>query len=206
MVMLKIYLARHGQDEDNVNGILNGHRDKPLTKLGESQAQELAEKIKSLNLTFDKVYASPLQRAYKTAEIVTKKLNIESPEVMNDLIERDFGIMTGKKHIEIEILSPHVLKTETVTYFLDPEKAETFANLKIRGKKILEHLKKSHIDGNILLVTHGDIGKMIYAAYYDLDWEKVLKMFHFGNSDLLLLSENSSPTDAHIVTIGQHNL
>ena len=32
--MLKIYIARHGQNEDNANGILNGHRDLPLTDIG----------------------------------------------------------------------------------------------------------------------------------------------------------------------------
>ena len=46
--MLNVYLARHGQDEDNANGILNGRRDMPLTTLGVNQAKELAEKIKSL--------------------------------------------------------------------------------------------------------------------------------------------------------------
>lgn len=28
--MLKIYITQHGQNEDNANGILNGHRDLPL--------------------------------------------------------------------------------------------------------------------------------------------------------------------------------
>ncbi len=32
--MLKIYLMRHGQNLDNLNGILNGHRDEPLTEKG----------------------------------------------------------------------------------------------------------------------------------------------------------------------------
>lgn len=32
--------------------------------------------------------------------------------------------------------------------------------------------------GRILLVTHGDIGQMIYAAYYNLDWKDVLQLFH----------------------------
>lgn len=44
--MLNIYIVRHGQDEDNQNGILNGHRDMPLTELGKTQAQQLAQKIK----------------------------------------------------------------------------------------------------------------------------------------------------------------
>ena len=51
-----------------------------------------------------------------------------------------------------------------------------------------------------------DIGKMIYAAYYGLDWLEVLKLFHFGNSELLELSETSGPGDTHVFNIEQHNL
>lgn len=61
--MLKIYLARHGQNEDNANGILNGHRDMPLTETGIAQANEVAEKIKNTGLSFDVVLSSPLNRA-----------------------------------------------------------------------------------------------------------------------------------------------
>lgn len=42
----EIFIARHGQNEDNVNGILNGHRDLPLTELGRQQARELGEGIR----------------------------------------------------------------------------------------------------------------------------------------------------------------
>lgn len=66
--MLKIYLVRHGQNKDNAEGILNGHRDEPLTEIGVAQAYEIADKVKSTGIVFDRVYASPLQRAYKTAE------------------------------------------------------------------------------------------------------------------------------------------
>ncbi len=79
--MLKIYLARHGQNEDNANGILNGHRDLPLTKIGEAQAIEVAEKIKDAQLVFDHVLCSPLSRAKRTAEIVCEINNLQSPEV-----------------------------------------------------------------------------------------------------------------------------
>ncbi len=46
---------------------------------------------------------------------------------------------------------------------------------------------------------------MIYASYYNLEWENVLKLFHFGNSELLLLAPDSRPEDAHVFTIQQHN-
>ena len=60
--MLNIYMARHGQDEDNVLGILNGRRDKSLTKEGIKQAEKLASKISKAGMSFDKIYSSPLKR------------------------------------------------------------------------------------------------------------------------------------------------
>ncbi len=58
---------------------------------------------------------------------------------------------------------------------------------------------------SILLVTHGDFGKMLYAAYYDIPWEDVLRQFHFGNSEVLLLSKDSSPGKAHVFETKQFN-
>jgi broad specificity phosphatase PhoE len=204
--MLKIYLARHGQDLDNANGILNGQRDEPLTEKGIEQAREVAQKIKDINLTFDKIYSSPLQRAFRTAWVIAETLNLPKPEIMDQLTERDFGVMTGQLQSKIrEMCSPNILETEKVTYFLSPEGAETFPNLLKRAEGVLGAVQASNKDGNVLLVTHGDFGKMLYAAYYKLNWEDVLKMFHFGNSDLLLLSEDSKPEDVHVFKIKQFN-
>lgn len=204
--MLEIYLTRHGQDIDNVNGILNGRRDQPLSEKGLEQAREIAERIKAAGITFAKIYTSPLQRAARTAEIIAAALESPAPEVMPDLIERDFGIMTGQPKDKIEELAEgKVMKTESITYFLNPPGAEDFEQLKERGRKVLKEVAARHADGNILLVTHGDIGKMIYAAYYDLDWETVLRMFHFGNSDLLLLSSQSPAEKTHVFKVQQYN-
>ncbi len=204
--MTRIYLSRHGQDRDNEMGILNGHRDMPLTEIGLDQARQVSQKIKNFGIHFDKVYSSPLQRAYQTAKTITDCLQIDSPEKIDLLIERNFGIMTGKpiKNIK-ELCSPNILQADIVTYFLSPEGAETFPQLIVRAKKLLDFIKDKHDEQSILMVTHGDIGKMIYAAYYNLDWQQVLTMFNFGNAEILLLAEDSSPEDTHIFNIKQHN-
>ncbi|KAL3936384.1 MAG: hypothetical protein SGBAC_008293 [Bacillariaceae sp.] len=200
---VKIYLARHGQDEDNAAGILNGHRNQPLTKLGEEQAQSVADKIQSQSLQFDKIYASPLKRAFKTAEILA---NGQPVEVMDLLIERDFGVMAGTPTKEIkERCQGNILQTDTISYFLSPDGAETFPDLLERGNKVVADIQSKHKEGSVLLVTHGDFGKMLYAAYYKLDWTDVLKQFHFGNSEVLLLAEDSSPSEAHVFQIQQYN-
>ncbi len=204
--MLKIYIARHGQDRDNERNILNGRRDEPLTSKGIAQANEVAKNIEDTKIHFDHVYASPLQRAYKTAEIIAGAVGIKKPEVLEDLIARDFGIMTGQPKSKIkEMCHPDVIYTDRIPYFLNPEGAETFPQLIERAGKLLDQLRNNHKDESILLVTHSDIGKMIYAAYYDLDWKNVLKMFHFGNSELLELSEESNPEETHVFEIKQHN-
>ncbi len=204
--MLKIYLARHGQDQDNANGVLNGQRDEPLTNIGISQAKQLAQKIKDADLRFDSIYSSPLQRAFKTAEVISDAQNLSKPIKLGSLIERDFGIMTGQRISEIEKLcAPDILKTNTITYFLSPKNAETFPRLVARAEKLLNFIKEKHPDGSVLLVTHGDFGKMIYAAYYKLDWLEILKMFHFGNSELLLLAKDSKAEDSHVFNIEQFN-
>lgn len=187
--MLNIYIARHGQDRDNANWILNGHRDEPLTDLGLEQAATLAAKIKASGLKFDKIYSSPLKRVRQTAAAVTKALDVPEAEVWDDLIERDFGAMSGQSVADIERLcAPDIIKTEATTYFLNAPGAETFPETLERARRILERVKSVCDNGNILLVTSGDIGTMIYAIYYNLDWVDALKTFHFKNSELMQLS------------------
>lgn len=205
--MLKIYITRHGQDEDNAAGILNGRRDKPLTKIGESQALELAKNVKQYNLNFDAVYTSPLLRVRQTAQIVVDNTGNPQPIVKKDLIERDFGVMTGELVSSIaEKCAPHILQVGTIIYFLNVDGAETFPNLLARAHKILTEIKSRHISGSVLLATHGDFGKMIYAAFYGLSWEQILKQFHFGNAELLFLSEQSPAEDTHVFQFRQYNV
>lgn len=204
--MHKIYLARHGQDEDNADGILNGQRDMPLTPIGLEQAKVLAEKIEGLDLHIDKIFSSPLQRAYKTAETVADVLAIEKPEKLDLLIERDFGVMTGKPVKDIEgLCSPDIIRSDPIIYFLSPKGAETFPDLLVRSQEILNWLEKNCSGKNVLLVAHGDIGKMIYTKFYGLEWKDILTQFHFGNSEVLLLDKDSKPEERHLHKVTQYN-
>eukprot|EP00580_Thalassiosira_gravida_P018042 CAMPEP_0201677486 /NCGR_PEP_ID=MMETSP0494-20130426/44228_1 /ASSEMBLY_ACC=CAM_ASM_000839 /TAXON_ID=420259 /ORGANISM="Thalassiosira gravida, Strain GMp14c1" /LENGTH=247 /DNA_ID=CAMNT_0048160445 /DNA_START=110 /DNA_END=853 /DNA_ORIENTATION=+ len=246
--MVNIYVARHGQDLDNANGILNGHRNEPLTDLGRQQAKDVANKMSkagfsltstataaadispppsSTALSLSAIYSSPLTRAHDTANIFADILSggdsddatpnssggstIEV-EVLNDLIERDFGIMAGQPTSSIieKCGKDHILATEKINYFLDPPGAETFPDLVDRANRLLSHIQKitekdSDNNASILLVTHGDFGKMIYAAYYNLQWEEVLRQFHFGNSEVILLAKDSPPEKAHVFETLQFN-
>lgn len=198
-----IFIARHGQDQDNANGILNGRRDTPLTEIGQQQAQALAAGIKELGLKFDAILSSPLKRAFKTAQIVGDKLSLNPPVVIAELIERDFGIMSGQPKSQIEpTCAPDIIKTDTIIYFLNPEGAETFPQLIKRANKLLKEIRQQRQEGKVLLVTHGDFGKMIYAAATGKPWKKVLTDFHFGNGELIEITPSD---DARLIRLPQHN-
>ena len=198
---MKIYVARHGQNEDNAAGILNGHRNKRLTPLGRQQAIVLGHTIKELGIFPDKVEVSPLGRAIETAIIAGFTRHFVEP----GLIERNFGSMTGKLISEIKTLcAPDIIETELITYFLNVPGAETFPVLLERAKREIQRMKDDPY-GTRLLFTHGDFGKMLYCAYYDLDWMSCLVNFHFGNSELLLLSPDTHPDNAHVFKQEQHN-
>lgn len=204
--MARIYLARHGQDTDNAQGVLNGHRDTTLTGIGTDQARSLAQKITESNFSIQKVISSPLMRALSTAEIIAERLRVPV-EKLDLLKERDFGVMTGKQIKDIkQMCAPDIIETETITYFLSPEGAETFPELLKRGHEVLKWIEKNVPDTDILLVSHSDIGKMIYTAFYDLDWRQVLHEFHFGNSEMLLLSPGTKPGERILFQTKQYNL
>lgn len=196
-------IGRHGQNEDNAEGILNGHRDRPLTDIGRQQGYQLGEGIKEAKLQFDAVYSSPLSRALETAQIAASVAGLPEPEIMDILIERDFGVMAGHKIDEvIGVIPSDILKTETITYMLNPEGAETFPELVERGQRILDTVRAKHVGGKVLLVCHGDIGKMIYAAATGKDWQDVLMEFHFGNGELI---DVSGVGEAHKLKLDQFN-
>lgn len=200
---VEIFVARHGQNEDNIAGVLGGHRDKPLTDYGRQQARDLAQGIIDTGLMFDAVYCSPLIRAHETADIVAKIAGLPKPIVVEGLIERDGGVMEGMTYDAIKRdIKADIIQADPITYFLNPEGAETFPDLIMRANEILTDVRAWHKEGRVLLVCHGDFGKMLYAAATGKDWKEVLLDFHFGNAEMIDLSGNG---EAHVIKLEQFN-
>ena len=90
------YLARHGETAWSLTGQHTGRTDLSLTDRGERNARRLGERLK--NLSFAKVYTSPLQRAVRTCELAGFKA---SAEIDDDLREWDYGQYEGRRSAEI---------------------------------------------------------------------------------------------------------
>ncbi len=186
--MGKIFIVRHGQDQDNANGILNGRRNQPLTPLGKNQAITVAQKLLTYKIQI--IYSSPLQRASETAQIIASKLGINDIMIHHHLIEREFGILSGKPISDIPLFAKKILKTDRVNYFLEAQGAEKFPDLYKRAQKILDEIKNKHTHKNVLVVAHGDIGKMMRAVHNKWTWSEGLKKPYFENTGILELNDS----------------
>ena len=156
-----IYLIRHGQTDQNVAWRIQGQRDFPLNETGVMQAEAARDALKELDISFDRVYSSPLSRAVRTAEIVTGADGdeaSEAPEIILDdrLKEMDYGPYEGA---DLKNL-PEALKE----FFSDfnrnpaPEGVEQLPDLVKRLGGFLEAIKPEILEmkpgENVLLSTH----------------------------------------------------
>lgn len=93
----RIYFVRHGQSQANADGTIAGWRDSLLTTKGVQQAEVEATMIDESGIQFDVILASPLSRAYDTAEIIADKIGYpqEAIIVCPDLREKSNGSLEG---------------------------------------------------------------------------------------------------------------
>lgn len=142
---MKITLVRHGQTEDNFNGILQGRRNVLLNDTGRRESQMLRMKINDKD--YDYCYMSPLTRAVETAMILIG----DRVEMIPDkrLIERDLGKLDGDKK---EMYNEY----KFWDYDLNKEdfNVEKIQDVFKRCEEFLDYIKEKYPDKSILIVTH----------------------------------------------------
>jgi broad specificity phosphatase PhoE len=186
----RIILARHGQDEDNAAGILNGRRDMPLTEKGVSQAHELVENIKKSNLNIGLVLSSALQRASRTAEICAEELGV-SHVVLDYLIERNHGILEGHPYSDIPILAKEYKIAYGFTYVVEVEGGENYCELCRRALEVLSKLREFisnlNIEGDVLVVSHGAISRAMTLVHQGKTHKDIFDSPSFTNCEIRIL-------------------
>ena len=87
--MITLYLARHGQTEENIARIFQGHMPGTLTVEGIAQAEALRDTLR--NISLDAVVSSDLKRCVDTARIAVegRKLPWEKTVLLREI---DWGV------------------------------------------------------------------------------------------------------------------
>jgi broad specificity phosphatase PhoE len=138
-----IYLARHGETEWTVTGQHTGRTDLPLTERGECNARKLGERLR--DMTFAKVFTSPLRRAMRTCELAGFG---SVAEIDPDLFEWDYGEYEGRRTVDILRERPDwQLFRDGCPGGEVPEQVAT------RADRVVQRVRK--VAGNVLLFSSG---------------------------------------------------
>lgn len=147
---MELYVVRHGLTDTNKKHLVNGRKESKLTLQGKMQALKLRKEVK--NIDFDVVISSPLQRAIKTAKIITKKDII----IKDILTERSYGDFEGQKKKSF----PYT-KYWNYNLNLSDHNVESIKDLFKRTEKIINTLKEKYPNKKVLIVTHSGLFRAI---------------------------------------------
>lgn len=158
--MTTLILVRHGETEENVKHILQGHLPGTLSELGKEQAKKAAEQLRSV--AFDVCVCSDLKRCKDTAEIIFSELGIDSSNILYTklLRERHWGSLTG-------------ISVENYPHPEMPDDAESMPALKARTRVFLDFVKSTYPDQRVLCISHGFVLRIMQSVNFGVDFHDI---------------------------------
>jgi len=178
---LRIYLARHGQTDWNVEHRQQGGTDTPLNATGRQQAANLAERLKGVHL--DAVYSSTLSRSRETAEIVHGEVPLQS---LAGLSERPVGKFEGKRTDGSDPATAQEFQKRRWDPQDELDGGESLNQFFERVRATIGTIRSQHSSGAILIVGHGGTNQMILRALFGLTAEQA-NSIEQANDELYLI-------------------
>ena len=182
---MKIYLIRHSESIDDIEDCYGGIADFDLRENGIKKV----EQYEIENLGIEKIYTSPYKRAYQTAKILNKKLNVDL-EIIDNIREcNSYGILSGVNKEKAKKIFSYVFEMPKYkntgyylgTSFLGGEEINEFDKRVEEG--ITKIISKSKELNTIAIVTHGGVYRSIYKNILKVD-KKLDQMDDLATTEL----------------------
>lgn len=130
------YFVRHGVTDHNLKRLVMGQQDVPLNPVGRDQARQAARLLAGEGIA--SIIASPLSRTHDTARIIAEQIGAPIVALLDDLKERNWGLIEGRSHDERPWLHT-------------PEGAETLEAFSLR---VVAALAAAVATAPVLIVAH----------------------------------------------------
>ncbi|RZU30635.1 putative phosphoglycerate mutase [Blastococcus saxobsidens] len=158
----EVVVLRHGQTEWSRTGQHTGTTDLPLLPEGEDQARSLRAAMTGRR--FVEVRVSPMQRARRTAELA----GLAVTDVDRDLVEIDYGGYEGRTTADIseELGREWSVWRDGSTTADVP--GEAMADVGTRVDRVLDRVRDRLADGDVALVAHGHVLRVLTARWLGL--------------------------------------
>ena len=163
----RLFLVRHGETDDNHNGVFQGQAGRGLSSRGRVQAEKLALRLSDLEPGIDlhALYTSDLERAVDTAAILSQVLPLPV-HVDEGLREVFVGTWQGKTLREVEALYPEEVAAWRANLDIRRGGGETYADLATRIGEAIDRIVQKHQGGRLCIVSHGAAIKAYVASLF----------------------------------------
>jgi probable phosphoglycerate mutase len=189
-----LYLVRHGETEHNRRGLMQGRGvDSELNAAGRAQSQALAQRLAPVSV--DALYASTLQRAKQTADIVARPHEPLSRTYLRDLNEMDWGVFEGEPPSPERDEGLEGIKSawQEGSYDRAPEEGESIREVQERAQRAVRHILAREAERTALVVTHGRYLRVLLATLLD----------DYGLEDMQELGHSNTCVNRVVVEDGQ---
>jgi probable phosphoglycerate mutase len=161
--MGELILVRHGETEWSRAGKHTGRTDIPLIPSGEAAAKALAPLLSRRDIVA--VFTSPARRAVTTAAFA----GLSNAQPQPDLWEWDYGGYEGLTTAQIQETRPGwYLWRDGVIPGDAAHPGETIEQVAQRTERVLARATPLLADGDVALVAHGHVLRVLTACYLRL--------------------------------------
>ena len=160
--MGELVVVRHGQTEWSLSGQHTGVTDLPLLPEGEHQARGLSDALGGRS--FVEVWVSPRQRAGRTAELA----GLTPTATDDDLVELDYGGYEGRTTAQISADLGRTWSVWADSTVPGATPGETLAAVGERVDGVLARARDRLADGDVALVAHGHVLRVLTARWLGL--------------------------------------
>ncbi len=164
-----LYIVRHGETEQNAEGLLQGKSVGILNDKGIEQARLTGLALRNKGITA--IHSSSLDRALDTALIISDLIGaVLIPE--NQLRERNLGNLEVKKWDDY--FQAQQASGQSHEDF-KPEGGESLVEMQIRLKPFLEEITDPYQRGNLLIVGHNALNTVLLDILTDLTLAEIFE-------------------------------
>ena len=162
----RLVLIRHGNTASNAGGgtRLSGRTDVPLSARGDEEVARLRQRLRR-SPPFAAIYASPLQRAHRTAAALSEA-GLGPLRVCAGLQEIDCGTLDGLPLGEVQRRFPDVWAANLRQ---DDERfcwpgGETYRAFRCRCLRAVRAVARAHRGDRVAIVTHAGVVSQIVGT------------------------------------------
>ena len=171
MGKLRVFVIRHGESTWVRERRFAGSRDVPLTDTGRRQCAAVARALAATGVAA--IYASPLERARASAEVIAEPHRLPV-RIVPAFAEIAFGAWEGLTRDEIRARFPEGWEQwRSAPHLCAPLGGETVSKVAERVGAGLTELQQAHADQTIVLVSHSIVMRVMVLAALGLGLDRL---------------------------------